>query len=264
MTTGLCGADWTSGSEGDDEREGRLAGGGGSGGPVPLSPAEAEDIYGARVYHARAPSPAEGACERHQHLLPGKSAAIRLMWARPVSETRIFVPGLDREVRALIDSGSEVNLAERWLADAAGWQMILRPGWTIQTATGHGSVGAACANVALGIANFITKHHMFIQDEIGYPLVLGQPWRARLRYASSWRVDGGEIGRITSPDGERTVQFSVVNPVDERHRMYLKRPQLSVPGPGDDLSQYQLDPYGADPEEEREVPGGGDFRQGRL
>ena len=265
VTTGLCGAGCSSGSDGDDEHESGYGGGDEAGGPIALGAEEEEDIFEAKAYHARLPAAELPACEEHRHLLPGRAAAIRLMWARPVSETRIFVPGLDREVRALIDSGSEVNLAERWLAEAAGWQMMLRPGWTIHTATGHGSVGAACANVRLGIASFITKHHLFVQDEIGYPLVLGQPWRARLRYSSGWKEDGSEMGQVTSPDGEKTVRFSVVNPADERHRLYLKKKLAYGPGPEGDTFQYEDDHLGANPEEEHdEESGGPGFLRGRL
>jgi hypothetical protein len=87
----------------------------------------------------------------------------------------VYVPVLAREVTVLIDSGSEVNLVEQWVAEAAQWQMIPRPGWTIHTATWRDDVMGACANVEIGVANFINRYHVFVQPEVGYPIVLGQP-----------------------------------------------------------------------------------------
>ena len=95
---------------------------------------------------------------------------------------------------------------------------------------GAGLYQGCIANVALGIGNFTTKHHVFVQETVGYPLVLGQPWRARLRYTSAWRADGGEMGQITSPDGERTVRFTVVDRSDEGgHRAYLRKRPKAAP-----------------------------------
>ena len=91
---------------------------------------------------------------------------------------------------------------------------------------------------------------------------MGQPWRARLRYSSAWKDDGGEVGQVTSPDGEKTVRFSVVNPNDERHRMYLKRPQTGGPGPDDDVYQFEEDRLGAPPEENGDTTAAG-FLRGR-
>lgn len=85
----------------------------------------------------------------------------------PVSKTWVYVPRLDREVHALIDSGSEINLAEQWLCDTAGWHAVVRPGWTLHMVTGTDYISAACPNVALVIANFETCHHISIQLTVG-------------------------------------------------------------------------------------------------
>ena len=118
-------------------------------------------------------------------------AATEQLWARPVSETQIFVPGLDREVTALIDSGSEINLVERWVCEQAGWPMVPKPGWTIHTAVGRDEILAACPNVVLVVGNFASRHNLFVQDMIGYPLLLGQLGGL----ACVMRVCGGAMGQ---------------------------------------------------------------------
>lgn len=150
------------------------------------------------------------------------------IWARPVSETRVYVPALGRTVAALVDSGSEINLAERWVAEEAGWHMIMSPGWTLHTALSKETIYGACPNVALAVADFQTRHHLFIQQTLGYDIILGQPWRARLRYTSQWEDDGTEIGQVTSLDGVKRVRFHVVDPADPKHRVYLQHRPTEV------------------------------------
>ena len=89
------------------------------------------------------------------------------------------------------------------------------------TAVGRDEIRAACPNVVLVVGNFASRHNLFVQDTIGYPLLLGQPWRARLRYASLWRSDGTEVGQVISPDGEKVIRFMVVQANDQRHRRSL-------------------------------------------
>jgi hypothetical protein len=170
------------------------------------------------AYHQRAghPDKIEGLVDRRRY--PAKAS----LWARPVSETSIYIPGLGRSVQALIDSGSEVNLVEQWLAEEAGWQVIADPGWTLHTATGKEPILGAAPNAAVEIASVETCHNFFVQRRLGYPMILGQPWRARVNYRSIWKWDGSEVGEVTSPDN-RVATFAVVRPADPRHRDQLTR-----------------------------------------
>ena len=188
--------------------------------------ATAEEQFWSAACYRNAVAPADAFPEH---------AATEPLWARPVSETQIFIPGLDREVTALIDSGSEINLVERWVCEAAGWPMVAKPGWTIHTAVGQDEIYAACPGVSLVIGDFSSRHNLFVQNTIGYPLLLGQPWRARLRYASLWRGDGTEVGQVMSPDGERVLRFTVVQKSDQRHRCQLNHRPDRVPS---DFDQY--------------------------
>lgn len=154
------------------------------------------------------------------------------LWARPVSETSVYVPGLGRSVKALIDSGSEVNLVEQWVAEEAGWRTIADPGWTLHTATGKEPILAAAPDATIEIASVETNHNFFVQRSLGYPMILGQPWRARLNYRSIWKWDGTEIGEVTSPDN-RVARFAVVRTLDPRHRDRL--------GSAEDLEEGDLE-----------------------
>ena len=192
-------------------------------------------------------------------------AATEPLWARPVSETQIFVPGLEREVTALIDSGSEINLVERWVCEAAGWPMVAKPGWTIHTAVGQGEIYAACPGVSLVIGDFSSRHNLFVQNTIGYPLLLGQPWRARLRYASLWRGDGTEIGQVMSPDGERVLRFTVVQRSDPRHRCQLShRPDRAYLREDEDKEELAPQPSVRAPTDPEEGLEAADFAIGRA
>lgn len=181
---------------------------------APASIAEAPTVAEAKVYRAKA----EGARAEP----PVLHRASEALWARPVSETCVYVPAIKRSVTALVDSGSEINLAEQWLAEEAGWPMVMSPGWVLHTAVGKDSIYGACPNVPLVVSDFQTRHNIFVRPTLGYDLILGQPWRAKLRYTSIWKDDGSEVGRVSSLDGEQTVQFRVVSPTDHRHRVYLK------------------------------------------
>ena len=149
--------------------------------------------------------------------------------------------------------------------------MVPKPGWTIHTAVGRGEIRAACPSVVLVVGHFASRHNLFVQDTIGYPLLLGQPWRARLRYASLWRSDGTEVGQVISPDGEKVIRFMVVQANDQRHRRSLNHRATSHTP--EDFERYLRDEGGvsvvpaAPVEQEGEVQADGDqedFADGRV
>ncbi|KAG5462733.1 MAG: hypothetical protein BJ554DRAFT_3778 [Olpidium bornovanus] len=133
---------------------------------------------------------------------------------------------LEEDIRALFDGDGTpdliINFAEQWLAEEAGWPMVMSPGWVLHTAVGKDSIYGTCPNVPLVIFEFQTQNNVFVSPTLGYDLILGQPWRAKLRYTSIWKDDGSEVKCVSSLDGEQTVQFRVVSPTDDRHRVYLK------------------------------------------
>jgi hypothetical protein len=68
---------------------------------------------------------------------------------------------------------------------------------------------------------FLNKN-FFIQDNISYPVILGEPYIVAVRMETKVLDNGSSYARIRSQDGGESAQFLTVRPNHARNRELLK------------------------------------------
>ncbi|KAG5462402.1 MAG: hypothetical protein BJ554DRAFT_5277, partial [Olpidium bornovanus] len=137
-----------------------------------------------RVHAARVPGP-----EPSSEIEKGA-------WAWSCPQVEVFIPSLGRAVRALINSGSKITVADAQLAAEANWLYDPRPIWQIRICEGPVST-----SVSKSVTS--TEVNLFIQDALGYPLILGQTWLMSARLGMQSQPDGTEVAWISSADEKK-------------------------------------------------------------
>ncbi|KAL3695981.1 hypothetical protein R1sor_010057 [Riccia sorocarpa] len=89
------------------------------------------------------------------------------------------------------------------------------------------SSGKACPAVKTRIGDVEEEQHFFIQDNLSYPIILGQPYIISMRMETKVMDDSSHYARIKSRDGKRTVQFQTVKIDHERNRDMLREEPLT-------------------------------------
>ena len=64
--------------------------------------------------------------------------------------------------------------------------------------------------------------NVFVQDNLGYDIILGQPWRAQMLCGLQCNRDGSETITVESWDGEKKLESVCVRADDKRHIMNLR------------------------------------------
>ena len=164
--------------------------------------------------------------ERTGTLTPKVEETQETYWARGCSECEIEMEGIQGPVRALIDSGSEVNLMSRRLYEAGQWIVDRDIQWKVNSVNATKNVlWGACPDVRVKVGNVIEPVNIFVHDSLPYPVILGQPFITQLRMETKVLDDGTHVAKVKSRNGVRIVQFPTVRPGNERNRRELRDPE---------------------------------------
>ena len=157
-----------------------------------------------------------------------KEGATKAYWARGCSECIVEMEGVEGTIRALVDSGSEVNLMSFKLYKEGKWKVDRDIRWGVKAvnATSSGLWGA-CPGVKVKIGNVIEPMNMFVQVDLPYDLLLGQPFITEMRMETKVLDDGTHIGKVKSRDGLRIIQFPMVLPGNVRNKQELRGSEFS-------------------------------------
>jgi Protein of unknown function (DUF4100) len=149
-----------------------------------------------------------------------------LYWARGCSECEIEMEGVQGPIRALIDSGSEVNLMAKTVYDEGQWMVDRDIQWKVNSVNSTKNVlWGACPDVKIKIGNVIEPVNIFVHDNLPYPVILGQPFITQLRLETKVLDDGTHMAKVKSRNGLRIVQFPTVRPGNGRNKRELRDPE---------------------------------------
>jgi hypothetical protein len=97
-------------------------------------------------------------------------------WAKNCSECEIQMEGLQYLVRALIDSGLEVNLVSKKVYEKSQWFIDWDIDWKVNSVNRTmNALWGACLDVKVKIGNVIEPINIFVHETMPYPDLLGQP-----------------------------------------------------------------------------------------
>ena len=146
-------------------------------------------------------------------------------WSRATPAISIQLAGIAKPVPALIDGGSEINVMSFGIFELSdpAFPMDTNPGWNMKTANGGVSrMLGACTGVAVTVGSITATHNFFVQHDVSFPVILGQPWIHRMRMSTTVLRNGIHYGLIRSLDGETTLQIQTVRRFHDRHKTQLK------------------------------------------
>ena len=128
-------------------------------------------------------------------------------------------------MKALIDSGSEINIMPRRTYDRLGdFPIDTDIKWSLRTMDMNSDcrVIGVChrIKVCLGGADVVVP--VFVVEDSNSDLMLGRPWERQARAESENRSDGSLWMTIKSWDGRRIVKFCAVKAEHERNRSYAR------------------------------------------
>ena len=147
-------------------------------------------------------------------------------WARGCSECEIEMEGIRYPVRALIDSGSEVNLMSKKIFQEGQWKVDCDIDWKVNSVNRtRNALWGACPDVKIKIGNVIEPINIFVHETLPYPVILGQPFITKLRMESKVLNDGTHMAKVRNFNGSRIVQFPTVLPGSERNKRELRDPE---------------------------------------
>ena len=147
------------------------------------------------------------------------------------------IANLEDPVMALIDHGSEIYLISYDIYRKGGWPMETDHGWRVKMANStteelHG----ACPNIEVTIGDVPMEQHFFIQKNLSYPMILGQPYITSSRMETKVLEDGSAYARIRSTDSKKSVQFLTVRREHDKNKE-----ELRINSCGHDMSTYGSD-----------------------
>jgi hypothetical protein len=156
----------------------------------------------------------------------GADEAKESFWARSCSECEIQMEGLQHPVRALIDSGSEVNLVSKKVYEEGQWFIDRDIDWKVNSVNRtRNALWGACPDIKVKIGNVVEPINIFVHETLPYPVLLGQPFITKFRLESKVLNDGTHMAKVRNTDGTRIVQFPTVLPGNERNRKELRGPE---------------------------------------
>ena len=136
--------------------------------------------------------------------------------------------GLAGPVRALIDSGSEVNLMSRKLFEKGKWAVDRQCRWAVNSVNqGKMMLWGGCPNVPVRFGNVEENLNIFVHEALSFDLLLGTPFITELRLSTQVLKDGTHMAKVQSKDGLRIVQFPTVLPDHERNRSALREAPIA-------------------------------------
>ena len=134
-----------------------------------------------------------------------------LFWAHVCSECKIEMEGVQGTLKALIDSGSEVNLMSKDLYDVGQWMMDRDITWKVNGInSSKNSLWGACSEVKIKVGNVTEPINILVNENLPYPIILGQPFITQMRMETKVLDDGTHMAKLKSQNGLRIVQFLIV------------------------------------------------------
>jgi hypothetical protein len=129
-------------------------------------------------------------------------------------------------IRALIDSGSEVNVMSKRLYEEGKWIVDRDIQWKINGVNAdRNALWGACPDVKVKIGNVIEPINIFVHEQLPYPIILGQPFITQCRMETRVLDDGTHMAKVRSRDGIRVVQFPTVRRGNQRNKLELREPE---------------------------------------
>lgn len=175
-----------------------------------------QDLNWARVYEATVRSV-------NQYLGWNGRNCLDSFWARACTECDIVLCGVDGPIRALIDSGSEVNLMSMKVYNEGLFPVDRDIEWGVNGINAdRNALWGACPSVSTRIGNIVELMNIFVHVNLPYPIILGQPFITEMRMETKILDDGTHFAKIRSKDGLRVVQFPTCHPDHRRNQKELR------------------------------------------
>lgn len=144
-------------------------------------------------------------------------------WARSCTECEVELARIKKPIRALIDSGSEVNLMSKEIFKEGQWMVDRDIQWGVRSVNAtKNDLWGACPGVKIKLGHVVEPINIFVHDNLPYPLILGQPFITELRMETVVLDNGTHVAKVKSKDGLREIQFPTVIPGHERNRKELR------------------------------------------
>jgi hypothetical protein len=195
---------------------------------------EASDVYHAQLSHEDLPSDSytkvaevyDTSYEDIHDALgwrPQPEDVKEPFWARSCSECEVELEGIKKPIKALIDSGSEVNLMSKEVFKEGQWMVDRDIRWGVKSVNAtKNDLWGACPGVKVKLGHVVEPINIFVHDNLPYPLILGQPFITELRMETIVLDNGTHVAKVKSKDGLRVIQFPTVRPGHERNRKELR------------------------------------------
>ncbi|MCJ1347605.1 hypothetical protein MMC31_005833, partial [Peltigera leucophlebia] len=122
------------------------------------------------------------------------------------------------KVRALLDTGAEINVMTSEVMEDAGLAMRKGPKLELVSHTGHSRPFLGlCEDVEVAIGGLKTRHPIFVVEHGDHDLVLGQPFLNTVKFRQEYKPEG-VFGTITHPQSLESAVFRTLSPQDPANR----------------------------------------------
>jgi hypothetical protein len=119
-------------------------------------------------------------------------------------------------VKALVDTGSEVNVMSEDMVSKLGLQM--RPGPRVSVVMQTGEIVSCigcCEDVPVAVKDIVTYVPMLVVPTGERDFILGRPWQHRAKLSIETQESGSVKARIFSSDRKRYIEFIAYAPTAE-------------------------------------------------
>ncbi|CAM6082235.1 unnamed protein product [Calypogeia fissa] len=160
-------------------------------------------------------------------------------WARGYFEADVELVGVKGTIRALLDSGAEVNLMTREVYDKGKWVIDCDIKWNVNSVNAMKNIlWGACLDVKVKKGNVVEPINIFVHNNLPYPLILGQPFITELRMETKVLDDGTHVAKVKSRDNLRIIQFATVCLGNHQNRKELRALEpVQVPDEEEDFQK---------------------------
>ena len=144
-------------------------------------------------------------------------------WAKACPEIEVQLVGAKGSIRALLDSGSELNLMSKETYEKGQWMVDRDIKWNINSVgRDQNPLWGACPEVIVKLGNVMEPINVFVFEKLPYPLILGVPFITELRVQTMVLDDGTHMAKVKSKDNMRFVQFPTLRPENFKDRSELR------------------------------------------